>query len=146
MRALALVCLLALAGCPNPANAPGLPPDASAAQVSADEALQAMAQAWNASAAVCLNAEGSGALSKGSCASVLLPAHDALMAAASAVDAWNAGSQGNFACAVAGVVAGLVDVSQLLADAKVAVPSEVTAALDLAKAFAGLCAQDAGAE
>lgn len=135
----ASVAACSLFGSGSGANAPGLPPDASSAQVSADEVLQGLTAAWNAAVPVCLDAEKAGAFKAGSCASILLPTRDGLMAAGAAIDAWTATSSGNFPCAVADVVKGLVNVETLMIDAKVTVPSEIQSALSIAQGVAAFC-------
>ena len=115
---------------------PGLPADASAAQVTADEILQAVDAAWNATASVCLLAEQGGAITKGSCAKVLLPAEQAISAAASGVDAWNKTSIGDFPCAIADAMASLQIVESMLLNAHIAVPTELMSAVSLAADFA----------
>ncbi len=126
------------------AQAPGLGPDASSAQVTADQVLQGLVTAWNAATPVCLSAEDAGALKAGSCAAVLLPAHDALEAAGASIDAWYQGSQGQFACAVAEVVEALVNVEAMLIDAGATVPSAIQQGLQLAQGLGAFC-PDAGA-
>jgi hypothetical protein len=125
-----------LGGSPATPGAPGLPPDASVAQVTADEILQAVDVAWNATASVCLLAEQGGSLAKGSCAKVLLPAEQAISAAASGVDAWSRASAGDFPCAIADAVASLQIVESMLLNAHIAVPSELMSAVSLAGDFA----------
>jgi len=133
------VAACSLFGLGSGASAPGLPPDASAAQVNADEVVQGLADAWNAAVPVCLGAEKAGAFPAGSCAKVLLPAHDALLAAGAGIDAWNQGQQGNFACAVGEVAVGLGDVAKLLESVNVAVPPPIPAGLAMAEGLAGYC-------
>lgn len=145
--ALAIAVSVGITGCPalSPAQAPGLPPDASSAQVTADEVLQGLTDAWNVATSVCLNAESQSLLAAGSCAKVLLPAQKALLAAGQAIDAWNQGQSGNFPCAVADAVAGLVDVEGLLKEANVTIPTQIATGLSLAQGLEAFCPPEAGA-
>jgi hypothetical protein len=125
---------------------PGLPADASAAQVTADEVVQALDKGWNATSVVCLQAEKSGLLPVGSCAKALLPAEMALQAAAAGVDAFNSGASKDFPCLVSNAIVAFKDVENLLKTAKISLPSEVDQAISVIQAFVpGCAASDGGA-
>lgn len=141
-----MVAACSLFGAGAGANAPGLPPDASSAQVTADEVLQGLTAAWNAAVPVCLDAEDAGAVKTGSCAAALLPARDALLAAGAAIDAWTATSSGSFPCAVADVVSGLVSVENLMLAAKVSIPPAIQTGLSLAQGISAFCPPDGGSD
>ena len=119
--------------------APGLPPDASTAQIDADQVVTMLDAGWRYAGTACLAAETSGALASGSCKKVLVPAENAIQAAAAAVDAWNAGASGNFPCLAVDALQMLVDVDALLQTAHVAVPNQLTLALGLADALVPAC-------
>jgi hypothetical protein len=128
------------------AQAPGLPADASAGQVTADQIVQDLTAAWNATSIVCLSEETAGALPKGSCASALLPVLDGIEVTASAVDAWDEDKQGSFPCALAAVTKAFAPVENLLQSAGVTVPAELLSAMTTAAGFAGgACPADGGA-
>ena len=119
--------------------APGLPPDASTAQIDADQVVAALDAGWRYASTVCLDAQEGGLVPAGSCKSVLVPAEQAIQVAASAVDAWNAGGQGNFPCLAMEAVQALAGVDILLQQANVAVPSQLTDALVLAGSLLPAC-------
>lgn len=140
---LGLVLCVAVAACglfgsPG-ASAPGLPADASSAQVTADEVVQDLTVAWNAAVPVCLGLEDAGTMKAGECANVLLPARQALLTAAASVDAWNAGQSGQFACAVVDAMFALTSFDAMLNDLGVSVPSQVQTALSAAQWLNGFC-------
>ena len=125
---------------------PGLPPDASAAQVTADEVVQGLTNAWNATSVVCLQTEKVGLLPAGSCAKALLPAEIALEAAAEGVDAFNSGAAKDFPCLVSNALIAFQDVENLLKNVKISLPSELDQAVQLVQAFVPGCSAPAASD
>lgn len=102
MRLLAVLVLVAVCACVPASSASG--PDARGV---ARGAVVALADAWNVAADVCLAAQP-----KETCAKVLLPARDALLAAASAVDVWDDAAQKNLPCLIFDVAEALKPFAQ----------------------------------
>lgn len=82
-------------------------------QAAAKQAVATASEAWNAAAGACLAAAGvtdAGASNPAlahECAVVLQPAHDAIVAAGVAANAWDSVAQNNYACLMAQVSDGL---------------------------------------
>lgn len=134
MRLLAVVLALscALFAC-TPASSP------IDARGLARGAVVTMTDAWNVASTICLDQEVVGKLPDGTCAKNLLPARDAILAAADAVDTWDAAAQGNFACLIFAAFKDVDATRVLLTDLGVQVPQLVTDGLALAKAFVPQC-------
>ena len=98
--------------------------------------VTALAEAWTVSVDVCLAVEKT----PHQCAKILLPAHDALIAAASAVDTWDAAAKKNLPCLIFSIVQDINVAESLAADAGVHVPQAVDDALKLAAIFTPQCA------
>lgn len=126
----------ALAGCH--ANSPSIDPRALARG-----AVSTLEDAWIVAAQSCVESSDTTVVS--ACKVGLLPARQALLAAASAVDGWTDADQKNFPCLMADAEAGLKETVQVLGAFGVQLPQVVSDAFALAGAFTPQCVRDAGA-
>lgn len=131
---LAIIASVGLTACAS--NTPQLDPRAIARGT-----VETLEAAWIATAQACIEVsktqQSPSTLQQ--CEKVLTPARDSLIAAAEAVDAWDARAQGNFPCLIQDAVSGLTSIRNLVADTGVKLPQVVDDGLALAAMFLPQC-------
>ena len=137
-----IVLAVALMGCGN--SSPAVSP-----QAPARAAVALLAQSWIFLAKACIAMveaspdQATGAIIGAKCEAALDPAHDAIVAAGDAADAWTSASQGQFACSIAQGASGIAAIVPMLPPASV--PPAITSALALAAMYGASCV-DGGAK
>lgn len=143
--ALALAIVVALSQC-APAAAPAGP---TARAIARSSVLVAEA-AWDSTAEVCMTVatDKHDDSVRVACAKVMLPAHEVIVAAAEAVDAWTAADASNFPCLMKDVVASLNSILGAANGLGLTIPPALQDALSLGEAFVPQCvlAVDAGGQ
>lgn len=143
MKLVALVALcLGLAGCSGGgATQPTVDPRAVARGT-----VETLESAWMVTAKSCMAVAGAtdNQTTADDCKTYLVPARDAIVAAANAVDAWTAADQGNFPCLIKSAVDGLQN-AKAIATLAGPLPQLVNDGFALANMYTPQCvAQDAG--